>query len=101
MNYKSYSEYLAHPKFLESVRISRSRSDGKCENCGSSDKTEPHHVRYCHWGEFDPPENLLMLCRPCHEDAHRCEKCRMVALKAFEIKKGASCCRECREADLL
>jgi hypothetical protein len=98
MSYSNYSEYLAHPMFLASVATARTRSRGNCEQCGTSEQTEPHHVRYCPWGEFDPPENLLMLCRVCHEDAHTCRKCGRIALKAREIKLGRDVCLRCEHS---
>lgn len=92
--YATYSEYLAHPLFRASVTCARERANGKCEGCGRECATEPHHLRYCRWGEFDPPENLKMLCRACHENAHRCSKCGRVTLKAWHIKRGITACCE-------
>lgn len=92
MSYTNYSEYLRHPEFLASVEKARARSGGKCEQCGCSRITEPHHVAYCAWGEFDPPENLRMLCRPCHEKAHTCQACGKLTLKARHIKRGLRVC---------
>ena len=95
MNYSNYAEYLRHPAFLESVASARKRAAGKCERCDRETKTEPHHIAYCKWGRFDPPENLKMLCRECHEDAHRCQKCGNVNLKAWHIKNGLDVCFNC------
>ena len=92
MSYSNYEEYLRHPIFLGSVESAKQRSGGLCEKCGSKAKIEPHHIRYCKWGEFDPPENLLMLCRECHTSEHTCQKCGHVTLKALHIKLNT---REC------
>jgi hypothetical protein len=96
MSYSNYAEYLAHPRFRESVNAARERSGGKCEQCHRTAFADPHHIRYCQWGEFDPPENLIMLCRECHENAHRCDKCQKVNLKARHIKTGIKVCDFCR-----
>jgi len=96
MSYDSYEEYLAHPLFLKTVQRARIRAAGACEGCLQLLPTEPHHVKYCKWGDFDPPENIKMLCRPCHEDAHRCRRCLNVALKAADIKAGVNVCARCR-----
>jgi hypothetical protein len=92
MSYSNYGEYLRHPIFLGAVESAKQRSGGLCEKCGSKTKTEPHHIRYCKWGEFDPPENLLMLCRECHTNEHTCQRCGEVTLKASHIKLNT---REC------
>lgn len=96
MRYRTYAEYLAHPMFLDSVKAARKRAGGHCERCRMELPTEPHHIRYCRWGDFDPPGNLEMLCRTCHEDAHRCAECGRINLKAREIKMGAKTCEGCR-----
>jgi hypothetical protein len=92
MSYANYGEYLRHPTFLAAVKTAEGRASGACEKCGCKTKLEPHHIRYCRWGEFDPPENLLMLCRECHTNEHRCQKCGEVTLKASHIKLNT---REC------
>jgi hypothetical protein len=98
MSYSTYSEYLAHPRFRKSVKAAQERSGGICEfesngrlRCRNR-ATDPHHIKYCKWGEFDPAENLIMLCRECHEEAHRCDKCGNVTLKAQHIKRGVKTC---------
>jgi 5-methylcytosine-specific restriction endonuclease McrA len=51
----------------------RNRAACMCETCGSTDDLHMHHVRP--WAEY--PElrmeldNLMLLCRGCHIDAHR------------------------------
>jgi len=93
--YFSYGEYLRLPAFRDVVEIVKSRSAGVCELCRSRTATEPHHVRYCRWGDVDTPDNLLHLCHQCHTDAHRCRDCGRVNLKARHIKRGHLKCDEC------
>ena len=101
--YANYTEYLKHPKFREVCERVRRRSGGRCEGdivmqhgphrCGRN-AMDFHHVRYCKWGQFDPPENLLHLCRECHEAAHTCQNCGGI-LKAEAIKAGRDICYSC------
>ena len=96
MSYSSYAEYLRTPTLMAVKKQVAERSCGQCELCGRSPATEYHHVRYCAWGQYDPPENLLHVCHDCHCDCHRCRICRQVELKAYEIKRKLKVCRTCR-----
>jgi hypothetical protein len=64
--YRTYAEYLRHPRFLAVRRLVFERAAGKCERCAD----EPHHLRYQPWGAFDIPTNLLAVCHRCHCDIH-------------------------------
>lgn len=68
--YRTYREYLRHPRFLAVRKQVFERAGGKCERCGIRPPTEPHHLRYPPWGTFDVPENLVAICHQCHCDAH-------------------------------
>lgn len=68
--YRTYAEYLRHPKFLAVRRTVFERAGGQCERCGARPPTEPHHLRYPPWGAFDIPANLLAVCHRCHCDIH-------------------------------
>lgn len=68
--YRTYAEYLRHPKFLEVRTVVFERAGGRCERCGLRPPTEPHHLRYPPWGTFDVPENLIAICHGCHCDIH-------------------------------
>jgi len=95
MSYATYKEYLATDQFRWACGIVDERSGGQCEHCRVGQATEFHHVRYCKWGQYDPPENLEHLCRACHCDKHRCQKCGEVALKAKQIKAEIAICEGC------
>lgn len=95
MRYATYAEYLRLPEFRAIVAAVHERSGGTCEQCRSAAATEPHHVRYCRWGDVDTAENLIHLCHACHEAAHRCQSCGRVALKARQIKEGSDVCQSC------
>lgn len=68
--YRSYSEYLRHPRFLAIRAEVFERASGKCERCKGRPPTDPHHLRYPPWGAFDVPENLIAICHPCHCEIH-------------------------------
>lgn len=68
--YRTYREYLRHPKFREVRSQVMQRAGGICEVCHQARATEVHHLRYPKWGTFDVPENLVAICHPCHCKAH-------------------------------
>lgn len=68
--YRSYREYLGHPRFLAVRTAVFERAAGKCERCKVRPPTEPHHWRYPPWGAFDIPENLSAVCHRCHCEIH-------------------------------
>ncbi len=68
--YRSYREYLKHPRFLAVRKQVFDRAGGVCERCGQRPPTEPHHLRYPPWGTFDAPENMIAVCHGCHCEIH-------------------------------
>jgi len=42
----------------------------ECQRCGSSEDLEIHHIIPNSEGGEDTRENLAVLCRPCHHEAH-------------------------------
>ena len=68
--YRTYAEYLKHPRFLAIRAKVFDRAGGICERCGRRPPREPHHLRYPPWGTFDVPENMIAVCHECHCDIH-------------------------------
>ena len=68
--YRTYAEYLRHPRFLKIRAVVFERAAGLCERCRKRPPTEPHHLRYPPWGTFDVPENMIAVCHPCHCEIH-------------------------------
>lgn len=68
--YRTYAEYLKHPRFLKIRAEVFKRAGGLCERCRKRPPTEPHHLRYPPWGTFDVPENMIAVCHPCHCEIH-------------------------------
>lgn len=72
--YRTYREYLRHPRFRAIRRRVFARAGGWCERCKTRWPTEPHHLRYPPWGEFDVPENMIAVCHRCHCEIHGKER---------------------------
>jgi len=68
--YRTYREYLRHPRFLAVRAEVMQRAGGVCEVCRGAAATQVHHLRYPKWGTFDTPENLQAICYPCHCRVH-------------------------------
>jgi 5-methylcytosine-specific restriction endonuclease McrA len=47
------------------------RDEWRCQRCGGKRNLDVHHVRPRSQGGFDVADNLIVLCRSCHTDAHR------------------------------
>jgi len=98
--YRTYDEYLKTPEFRAVRAQVMLRSGGQCENCPDGvercdrSAVDPHHVAYCQWGDFDPPDHLLAVCRECHEALHTCEDCGGM-FGAETIKAGRTVCFDC------
>lgn len=68
--YKTYAEYLRHPKFLKIRNEVLKRDCFLCRDCNTKEATEVHHLRYPTWGTFDVPDNLVAICHKCHCKRH-------------------------------
>lgn len=69
--YRTYAEYLKHPRFLAIRQQVVHRAKGRCEykNCGKP-MSEVHHLIYPPWGTFDVPSNMIAICHACHCRIH-------------------------------
>ena len=47
------------------------RDSWKCRNCSNRNGLDPHHVIFQSAGGPDTLNNLLALCRKCHDAIHR------------------------------
>lgn len=64
-----YDEYLLTRWWIERRHRRIARARYRCEHCGSSGLLVVHHKHYqCLGKERD--EDLVVLCRPCHEYQH-------------------------------
>ncbi len=61
MGYKS--KYLKFRGFGEQDLI-------MCDSCHKERGNDVHHIQFRSQGGADEPENLIILCRLCHDKAH-------------------------------
>jgi 5-methylcytosine-specific restriction endonuclease McrA len=61
--------------YWKAVRVKVFLRDKKtCQKCGSKKKIEAHHLTYKHHrNEMKHLEDLITLCRDCHEKEHKLE----------------------------
>jgi cytochrome c553 len=61
--------------------------EGKCRACPEK-RPDPHHIvsrsRHATNAELDRPENIVPLCRECHDKAHTAKLDLLPFLKAHE-----------------
>ena len=63
---------LSAPRWAQARKQALESAGWRCERCGHAGALEAHHRRPLHRGgaPYDP-ENLEVLCKPCHFAAHR------------------------------
>lgn len=59
-----------HNMLATTIRRGIRKSVGKCENCGNSELLEVHHVIKLCDGGTDFGDNLVILCKDCHDLIH-------------------------------
>lgn len=53
------------------VRSAALRRDGwRCQRCGARSQLDVHHLRFRAHGGDDTLDNLIVLCRKCHQCVH-------------------------------
>jgi len=70
----------ARGKFsAETIRAIYERDNGACVKCGTSSDLEavPHHIIYRSQLGKGTIDNGCVICRPCHNWAHRCREGRV------------------------
>lgn len=65
-----YSKYINSSKW-KAKRKTHLAANPVCVRCGSSKFRHVHHLTYKNFGN-EQPEDLVTLCRGCHEAAHDC-----------------------------
>ncbi len=68
---KAYAEYLNSDKWKEK-RAERLKIDGyRCRLCGTGKNLVIHHVTYVRFGNEDVIQDLITLCKKCHNRVHQ------------------------------
>jgi 5-methylcytosine-specific restriction endonuclease McrA len=65
-----YSSYLRTAHWFRVKTLALKRAHHQCALCPSTDRLDVHHKSYTRRG-FEPPEDVVVLCRECHARHHR------------------------------
>ena len=71
-------------EFYNTKQFVLSRDKYICQKCSSKTKDEKlhvHHIRFRSSGGSDSPDNLITLCRTCHNNLHAQEDAQKASLK--------------------
>jgi 5-methylcytosine-specific restriction endonuclease McrA len=66
---REYRRYLRSPEWQQRRQAIVERSRGFCEDCGSRENLDVHHITYKRRGA-ERAEDLVALCRHCHKERH-------------------------------
>lgn len=67
----SYDEFLQSDYWQQVRKWVIERDSHTCQHCGATKRLQVHHLTYEHHGEEHLyPEDLVTLCRGCHEAVH-------------------------------
>lgn len=58
-------------KHVRAQRMARLRDNNVCLICGSRSHTEGHHAFDYQYGGSSSLENIVTLCKECHNKVHR------------------------------
>lgn len=62
------------------------RDNWHCRYCNRGDTLDPHHVIFRSQGGSNAPNNLLTLCRKCHNDIHDGRlRVEVIEVKDFDL----------------
>lgn len=62
----NYPEYIQSPEWRRVSWAMKWFADNRCQLCGSTEDLNTHHNTYAHLGH-ERPQDLIVLCRTCHE----------------------------------
>jgi len=66
---RRYYAYLGGTIWRHRRKLALVRVGSRCEDCGGTKKLEVHHLTYERLGH-ELPEDLQVLCKPCHRLKH-------------------------------
>lgn len=71
VNYRDYNKYIKSSSWLRIRDIVLFRDNGKCAVCGSTNNLHIHHKTYNNlFNEEKHLDELITLCRKCHDNIH-------------------------------
>lgn len=86
-----YYEYLCSDQWKEKRKSIIERCNNICENCKSKPVEDVHHLTYERLGN-ELLEDLLGLCKECHENKHP-DKIKVTSNKCLSIEEIADICK--------
>lgn len=66
---QEHAVYLASWEWFWIRKHALHRANYQCERCGGFGNLDVHHLTYEHW-KAELPEDLQVLCTPCHAEHH-------------------------------
>jgi phage terminase large subunit GpA-like protein len=66
--YAKYERYLRSKEWKRKTWAIWKRAKRCCEHCGGKDNLQVHHLTYEHLYD-EPLDDLVLLCKVCHEEA--------------------------------
>lgn len=69
IKFMTYHEYIDSPEWRERVNHYKELAGWCCQECGSTTQLTGHHRHYLNIGN-EPPEDIEILCWPCHQTRH-------------------------------
>ena len=62
---------LESEEYRQLCREVLQRDNWRCQRCGQIENLQVHHIQWRSRLGDDDAENLIALCAPCHQKAHR------------------------------
>jgi 5-methylcytosine-specific restriction endonuclease McrA len=82
----NYRQYIKSDAWKAKRQAAIERAGGKCQLCGKSGvRLTVHHNSYNNLGN-EPPEDLIVLCWPCHDSHHQ----KTDQITARDVKRSLS-----------
>lgn len=77
---KNYKQFLKTEYWYNVRELVLNRDNNKCTKCSSDYNLQVHHTTYKnHMNELEHLEDLITLCRPCHEKEHNINQPKIIA----------------------
>lgn len=69
IKFMTYHEYIDSPEWRERVNHYKELAGRRCQECGATTRLTGHHRHYLNIGN-EPPDDIEILCWPCHRKRH-------------------------------
>ena len=67
----NYYDYMQSNEWRQLRREALKRDGYICQRCGTGKNLQVHHVNYEHLGQAGELEDVITLCKTCHEHVHK------------------------------